>query len=49
MNAIAMVHKMQRLALTSTSNMEVDKCTTIEEEPDREAEGWDRQKPLLPS
>lgn len=40
MNAIAMVHKMQRLALNSSSNMDVDshKCTTIEEEAEGEVE-----------
>lgn len=33
-----MVHKMQRLALINSSNMEVDghKCATIEEEPEVE-------------
>lgn len=38
MNAISMVHKMQRLALINSSNMEVDghKCATIEEEPEVE-------------
>ncbi|KAG8315874.1 Calcium/calmodulin-dependent protein kinase type 1 [Homalodisca vitripennis] len=40
MNAITMVHKMQRLALISSSNMEVEahKCTTIEEEAEVEVE-----------
>lgn len=38
MNAITMVHKMQRLALISSSNMEEEghKCTTIEEESEVE-------------
>jgi hypothetical protein len=41
MNAIAMVHKMQRLALNNSSSMDVDeahKCTTIEEEEEEEVE-----------
>lgn len=52
MNAIAMVHKMQRLALTGTgtssSNMDVDEspriktCDTIREESDVEEEGTTR-------
>ncbi|XP_054279412.1 calcium/calmodulin-dependent protein kinase type 1-like isoform X2 [Macrosteles quadrilineatus] len=41
MNAITMVHKMQRLALISSSNMDVEgsphKCTTIEEEAETES------------
>jgi len=39
MHAIAMVHKMQRLALNNSSSMDVDeahKCTTIEEEEEVE-------------
>jgi hypothetical protein len=39
MYAIAMVHKMQRLALNNSSSMDVDeahKCTTIEEEEEEE-------------
>ncbi|XP_069693471.1 calcium/calmodulin-dependent protein kinase type 1 isoform X2 [Periplaneta americana] len=39
MHAIAMVHKMQRLALNNSSSMDVDeahKCTTIEEEVEEE-------------
>ncbi|CAG2056242.1 unnamed protein product, partial [Timema podura] len=42
MHAIAMVHKMQRLALNNSSSMDVDeahKCTTIEEEVEGEEEG----------
>lgn len=43
MNAIAMVHKMQRLALTNnTSSMDVDeaqRCDTIQEEADEGDEG----------
>nr|CAD7196651.1 unnamed protein product [Timema douglasi] len=41
MHAIAMVHKMQRLALNNSSSMDVDeahKCTTIEEEVEGEEE-----------
>ncbi|XP_066997429.1 calcium/calmodulin-dependent protein kinase type 1 isoform X1 [Anabrus simplex] len=41
MNAIAMVHKMQRLALNNSSSVEVEeahKCTTIEEEAEGEEE-----------
>jgi hypothetical protein len=39
MHAIAMVHKMQRLALSSSNSMDIDdkKCSTISEEVD---EGW---------
>lgn len=39
MHAIAMVHKMQRLALNNSSSMDVEeahKCTTIEEEVEEE-------------
>jgi hypothetical protein len=42
MHAIAMVHKMQRLALNNSSSMDVDeahKCTTIEEEEEEVEEG----------
>lgn len=43
MNAIAMVHKMQRLALTNnTSSMDVDeaqRCDTIQEETEEGDEG----------
>lgn len=43
MNAIAMVHKMQRLALTNnTSSMDVDeaqRCDTIQEETEDGDEG----------
>lgn len=41
MHAIAMVHKMQRLALNNSSSMDVDeahKCTTIEEEEEVDEE-----------
>jgi hypothetical protein len=43
MHAIAMVHKMQRLALNNSSSMDVDeahKCTTIEEEEEVEEGIW---------
>jgi len=43
MHAIAMVHKMQRLALNNSSSMDVDeahKCTTIEEEVEEEEGIW---------
>ncbi|XP_021917742.1 calcium/calmodulin-dependent protein kinase type 1 isoform X3 [Zootermopsis nevadensis] len=41
MHAIAMVHKMQRLALNNSSSMDVDEahmCTTIDEEEEEEVE-----------
>lgn len=40
MNAIAMVHKIQRLALNSSTSLEVEghKCLTIDEEVDGEAQ-----------
>lgn len=54
MHAIAMVHKMQRLALSSSSSMDVEeppaachKCTTIQEEDAEEDEGRPTNKNLL--
>lgn len=49
MNAISMVHKMQRLALINSSNMEVDghKCATIEEEPEVEVVNSEVQQGTL--
>lgn len=44
-----MVHKMQRLALINSSNMEVDgqKCATIQEEPEVEAVNAEVQQGTL--
>jgi len=54
MHAIAMVHKMQRLALSSSSSMDVEeppaachKCTTIQEDPEEDEGRPTKTKNLL--